>query len=172
MSDGNAGVKPIAPVVHLAPSGRGANQGVTFMSVSIGRKTMTGRLLCGAAVCAISATGAFAQSIDDEIVVTAQRQEQSVQDVPIAVSAFSGDDLAARQLESFQDIQFNIPNFAFSRTQFTGSSISIRGVGALAVGATTEPSTSIHLNEFYVNAPRLFETEFFDIERLEILRGP
>ena len=142
------------------------------MSVSIGRKTMTGRLLCGAAVCAISATGAFAQSIEDEIVVTAQRQEQSLQDVPIAVSAFSGDDLQARQLESFQDIQFNIPNFAFSRTQFTGSTISIRGVGALAVGASTEPSTSIHLNEFFVNAPRLFETEFFDIERLEILRGP
>jgi outer membrane receptor protein involved in Fe transport len=142
------------------------------MSVSIGRKTMTGRLLCGAAVCAISTTSAFAQSIEDEIVVTAQRQEQSAQDVPIAVSAFSGDDLQSRQLESFQDIQFNIPNFAFSRTQFTGSTISIRGIGALAVGASTEPSTSIHLNEFYVNAPRLFETEFFDIERLEILRGP
>ncbi|MFN0025476.1 MAG: TonB-dependent receptor [Parvularculaceae bacterium] len=133
---------------------------------------MTARLFCGAAVCAITATGAVAQSIEDEIVVTAQRQEQSVQDVPIAVSAFSGDDLASRQLESFQDIQFNVPNFAFSRTQFTGSSISIRGIGALAVGASTEPSTSIHLNEFYVNAPRLFETEFFDVERLEILRGP
>ncbi len=133
---------------------------------------MTNRLLCGAAISVIAASGAYAQSIEDEIVVTAQRQEQSAQDVPIAVSAFSGDDLQARQLESFQDIQFNIPNFAFSRTQFTGSSISIRGVGALAVGASTEPSTSIHLNEFYVNAPRLFETEFFDIERLEILRGP
>ncbi|MDZ7628990.1 MAG: TonB-dependent receptor [Parvularculaceae bacterium] len=142
------------------------------MSVSKGRQTATGRLLCGAAICAITITGAYAQSIEDEIVVTAQRQEQSAQDVPISVSAFSGDDLQARQLESFQDLQFNVPNFAFTRTQFTGSTISIRGIGQLAVGATTEASTSIHLNEFYVNAPRLFETEFFDIERLEILRGP
>jgi outer membrane receptor protein involved in Fe transport len=133
---------------------------------------MTGRLLCSAGIGAIAATSAFAQSISDEIVVTAQRQEQSVQDVPIAVSAFGGEDLGARQLETFQDIQFNIPNFAFSKSQFTTSSISIRGIGALAVGASTEPSTSIHINDFFVQAPRLFETEFFDVERLEILRGP
>lgn len=133
---------------------------------------MSGRLLCGAAIGAIAATSAAAQSISDEIVVTAQRQEQSVQDVPIAVSAFGGEDLASRQLESFQDIQFNIPNFAFSKSQFTASSISIRGIGALAVGASTEPSTSIHINDIYIQGPRLFETEFFDIERLEILRGP
>ncbi|NWG91489.1 MAG: TonB-dependent receptor, partial [Parvularculaceae bacterium] len=133
---------------------------------------MTGRLLCGAGVGAIAATSAFAQSISDEIVVTAQRQEQSVQDVPIAVSAFGGEDLGARQLETFQDIQFNIPNFAFSKSQFTASSISIRGIGALAVGASTEPSTSIHMNDFFLQSPRLFETEFFDVERLEILRGP
>jgi outer membrane receptor protein involved in Fe transport len=142
------------------------------MKVSKGLVSFTGRLLCGAAVGAIAATAASAQSISDEIVVTAQRQEQSLQDVPIAVSAFNGDDLAARQLETFQDIQFNIPNFAFSKSQFTASSISIRGIGALAVGSSTEPSTSIHMNDFYLNAPRLFETEFFDIERLEILRGP
>ncbi|MFZ5617570.1 MAG: TonB-dependent receptor [Pseudomonadota bacterium] len=142
------------------------------MKVSKGLVAMTGRLLCGAAVGAIAASAASAQSISDEIVVTAQRQEQSAQDVPIAVSAFGGEDLSSRQLESFQDIQFNIPNFAFSKSQFTSSSISIRGIGALAVGASTEPSTSIHINDIYIQAPRLFETEFFDVERLEILRGP
>ncbi len=132
------------------------------------------RLLGGAALGAMMAGDAFAQSIADadEIVVTAQRQEESVQDVPIAVSAFGGEDLQDRQLESFQDIQFNIPNFSFSRSNFTGSTIVLRGIGALAVGSSTEPSVSIHLNDFFLSAPRLFETEFFDIERLEILRGP
>jgi len=118
------------------------------------------------------ATGAFAQSIEDEIVVTSQRTEQSVQDVPIAVSAFGGEELDARQIESFTDIQFNIPNFSFSRSNFTGSSISLRGIGALAVGSSTEPSVSIHQNDVFLSATRLFETEFYDIERLEILRGP
>ncbi len=137
--------------------------------------TFAARLLQGAAVSAIAAGGAFAQSIEEEgdvLIVTAQRQEQSAQDVPIAVSAFGGEDLAARQLESFQDIQFNVPNFNFSKSQFTTSSIVIRGIGALAVGSSTEPAVSVHLNDFYVRAPRLFETEFYDIERLEILRGP
>jgi outer membrane receptor protein involved in Fe transport len=135
-------------------------------------KTFGGRLLAGAAVGAIVAGGAAAQSIDDTIVVTAQRQEQSLQDVPIAVSAFGGQDLQNRQLEGFQDIQFNVPNFNFSKSQFTGSTIVLRGIGALAVGASTEPSVSIHINDTYIVAPRLFETEFFDIERLEVLRGP
>ncbi len=129
-------------------------------------------LLIGTAFTAIAANIGYAQSLSDEIIVTAQRTEQSLQDVPIAVSAFSGDDIADRQLESFTDIQFNTPNFAFSRTQFTTSTISIRGIGALAVAASSEPSTSIHVNEVYISSPRLFETEFFDIERLEILRGP
>ncbi|MEX0645585.1 MAG: TonB-dependent receptor, partial [Parvularculaceae bacterium] len=138
------------------------------------RKLMdiAGRLLSGAALGALLAGGAAAQSISDEIVVTAQRTEQSLQDVPIAVSAFGGDDLQARQLESFSDIQFNIPNFQFTRSQFTGSAIAIRGVGNFLVAASSEPAVSVHINDVFIGAPRLFETEFFDIERLEILRGP
>ncbi|MBY0421640.1 MAG: TonB-dependent receptor plug domain-containing protein, partial [Parvularculaceae bacterium] len=132
--------------------------------------TVATRLLGGVALGAMATTGVLAQSIENEIVVTAQRQEQSVQDVPIAVSAFGGEDLQDRQLESFQDIQFNIPNFAFSKSQFTGSTIVLRGIGQLAVGSSTEPSVSIHMNDVNLNAPRLFETEFFDVERLEILR--
>ncbi|MEZ5915508.1 MAG: TonB-dependent receptor [Parvularculaceae bacterium] len=142
------------------------------MKVSKGLVRFSGRLLCGAAVGAIAAGGASAQSIGDEIVVTAQRQEQSLQDVPIAVSAFGGDDLQARQLETFGDIQFNIPNFQYSRTNFTGSAVSIRGVGNFLVASSSENAVSVHMNDFFLNSPRLFETEFFDIERLEILRGP
>ena len=105
--------------------------------------TFGGRLRSGVALSAVVAGGALAQSIEDEIVVTAQRQEQSLQDVPIAVSAFGGNDLQSRQMESFQDIQFNVPNFNFSKSQFTGSTIVLRGIGALAVGASTEPSVSM-----------------------------
>ncbi len=130
------------------------------------------RLLGGVAISAVMTGAAAAQSISDTIVVTSQRTEQSLQDVPISVSAFGGEDLQARQLESFQDIQFNIPNFAFSRTQFTGSAVGIRGVGNFVVASSSESAVSVHMNDFFLDAPRLFETEFFDIERLEILRGP
>jgi outer membrane receptor protein involved in Fe transport len=75
-------------------------------------------------------------------------------------------------MESFQDIQFNIPNFQYSRTNFTGSAVSIRGVGNFLVAASSENAVSVHMNDFFLNSPRLFETEFFDVERLEVLRGP
>lgn len=129
------------------------------------------RLLTGVALSAVVAGSAAAQ-VRDEIVVTSQRTEQSLQDVPISVSAFSGGDLDAQQIESFTDIQLNTPNFSFSRTQFTSSAIVIRGVGALAVAADSEPALSVHLNDFPLASPRLFETEFFDVERIEVLRGP
>ena len=135
-------------------------------------KILTARLLCGAAAGAVAFGSAQAQSITDEIVVTSQRTEQSLQDVPIAVSAFGGDDLQSRQLETFGDIQFNVPNFQFSRTQFTGSAVSIRGIGNFLVAASSENAVSTHMNDFFLSSPRLFETEFFDVERLEILRGP
>lgn len=134
--------------------------------------TLATRLLSGAAVTAVAIGSTSAQSISDEIVVTAQRTEQSLQDVPIAVSAFGGEELDNRQIESLTDIQFNIPSFSFSRSAFTGSSVSLRGIASFATGATTEPSVSVHQNDVFVAAPRLFETEFFDIERLEVLRGP
>lgn len=134
--------------------------------------TFATRLLGGAALGAVLSTGAFAQPAENELVVTAQRQEQSIQDVPIAVSAFSSQDLQDRQLETFQDIQFNIPNFAYTKNQFTSSTIVLRGIGALAIGASTEPSVSVHLNDLFLSSPRLFESEFFDVERLEVLRGP
>lgn len=134
--------------------------------------TLATRLLSGAAVSAVAIGSASAQSISDEIVVTAQRTEQSLQDVPIAVSAFGGEELDSRQIESLTDIQFNIPSFSFSRTAFTGSAVSLRGIASFATGATTEPSVSVHQNDVFLSASRLFETEFFDIERLEVLRGP
>lgn len=132
-----------------------------------------GRLLSGAAIGALAIGGAAAQSLSgDEIVVTAQRTEQSLQDVPISVSAFDGADLQARQLESFSDLQFNVPGFQFTRTQFTGSAVSIRGIGNFLVAASSENAVSTHINDVFISAPRLFESEFFDVERIEILRGP
>lgn len=108
----------------------------------------------------------------DTIVVTAQRQSQSLQDVPIAVSAFGQDQLEKSGIEGAADIQFATPNVTFTKSNFTSQSFQIRGVGANAVGAATEGSTGIHINDIPVSGARIFETEFFDVERVEILRGP
>lgn len=139
------------------------------MSAKFSTAAFTAALLASAATSALS-SAAMAQ--DDVIVVTAQRQEQSLQDVPISVTAFGGSDLADRQIEGFTDIQFNTPNLNFTKNQFTSSTISIRGVSQLAVASTSTESISIHQNDVPQSASRIFETEFYDVERIEVLRGP
>jgi iron complex outermembrane recepter protein len=108
----------------------------------------------------------------EEIVVTAQRTAQSLQDVPIAVSAFSAEALQRQQIQNSSDLQLTLPNITFTKGNFTGSSFTIRGIGDLCVGVTCDSATAIHVNGSPLVATRLFEAEFFDMERIEVLRGP
>jgi outer membrane receptor protein involved in Fe transport len=113
-------------------------------------------------------------SADDsgEIIVTAQRQAQTLQEVPIAVSAFSAEALEKQQIENASDLQLTLPNVTFTKGNFTGSSFTIRGIGDLCVGTACDSATGIHLNGSPLLGTRLFETEYFDLERIEVLRGP
>ncbi len=139
------------------------------------------KALLGTSMVALCLTSpAFAQEAEDtetdafggEIVVTAQRQSERLQDVPIAVSAFSAESLEAQQIENPSDLQLTLPNITFTKTNFTSSSFTIRGIGDLCVGVSCDSATAIHQNETPLIGTRLFETEFFDLERIEVLRGP
>lgn len=106
------------------------------------------------------------------IIVTAQRQAQSLQEVPIAVSAFDAKALESQQIENAADLQLTLPNVSFAKGNFTASTFTIRGIGDLCVGVTCDSATAIHVNGSPLFGTRLFETEFFDLERVEVLRGP
>jgi outer membrane receptor protein involved in Fe transport len=128
---------------------------------------------------AVSAMPAWAQDAQDAaeddadvIVVTAQRQSETLQDVPIAVSAFNAEALERQQIENPSDLMLTLPNIVYTKGSFTGSSFTIRGVGDLCVGASCDAATGIHINGSPTPSTRLFETEFFDLERVEVLRGP
>ncbi|QGN53237.1 TonB-dependent receptor [Novosphingobium sp. Gsoil 351] len=108
----------------------------------------------------------------DVIIVTAQRQSQSLQEVPIAVSAFSGEALEKQQIKNASDLQLTLPNVTFTKGNFTGSSFTIRGIGDLCVGVSCDSATAIHLDGTPLLGTRLFETEYFDLQRIEVLRGP
>jgi outer membrane receptor protein involved in Fe transport len=107
-----------------------------------------------------------------DIVVTAQRRAESLQSVPISVSAFSGEALERQQIQNSSDLQLSLPNVTFTKTNFTSSSFTIRGIGDLCVGFSCDRATGIHLNDMPLVENRLFETEYFDLERIEVLRGP
>ena len=107
------------------------------------------------------------------ITVTARKKEENIQDIPIAVSAFSADDLATSNIDDVADVQFNVPNLSYTKTNFSGAgNISIRGVGNLATAATAESGTGIHLNDAPFPGSRIYETEFYDVQSVQILRGP
>ena len=86
------------------------------------------------------------ESVFDEVVVTAQRQEQSLQDVPIAVSAFDSEGLETQQIEGGSDLQLVVPGLQFSPTD-SGGSFAIRGLRNFAVGATSDSGVEIHMND-------------------------
>ena len=117
-----------------------------------------------------STTPAKPKRAIEEVVVTAQRTSQDIQQVPIAVTALSGNALKDRQVITPSDLQMNAPNLSFTSTNFGGSSFSIRGIGNLLVGAG-DPGVSTHINQIPIES-NMNAVEFFDMKRVEILRGP
>ncbi|MDQ0466999.1 outer membrane receptor protein involved in Fe transport [Caulobacter ginsengisoli] len=107
-----------------------------------------------------------------DVIVTAQKKEEALQDVPIAVSAFSQQSLEKQKIDGGPNLVTAIPNVNFSKGNFTGYNFQIRGVGSKLVAGSGDAGTGIHLNNAPLTANNLFESEFFDVERVEVLRGP
>jgi outer membrane receptor protein involved in Fe transport len=134
---------------------------------------VTGVSIAAMGAAAPGVAGAQEQArITDEIVVTAEKREASIQDVPIAVSAFDEEKLDRMQINDGQDLALAIPNFQFAKSNFTGTNIAIRGIGAKVVAASGDAAVGLHINGAPNGASRIFETEFYDVQRVEVLRGP
>ena len=108
----------------------------------------------------------------DDIIVTAQKREQSVQDVPIAVTALSAEALQSRQIDGGSELLRAVPNVTFSKSNFSMYNFSIRGIGTKAVSASSDPAVAVSFNNTPLIRNRLFEQEYLDVARVEVLRGP
>ena len=111
-------------------------------------------------------------SYGNDIIVTAQKRSESVQNVPIAVSAFSEEALASRGLQGGADLRQAVPNVSFGQTGFGKFNFQIRGIGAQIQGTSADTGVGIHVNNIPLTVNRLAAAEFYDIERVEVLRGP
>lgn len=112
------------------------------------------------------------EPVGSDIIVTAQKREESIQDVPIAVSAFSGEALDDLKIEGGSELLRAIPNVTFSKSNFSMYNFSIRGIGTKAISASSDPAVAVSFNNTPLVRNRLFESEFFDLQRVEVLRGP
>ena len=109
----------------------------------------------------------------EEIIVTAEKRAESLQDLSQAVAALSEEDIDIRGLATFTDLGSIAPGVTVAKNEGFKTVISIRGVGNEAnQNAIANPSVSYHLDGIYVASPFALHTDFLDVERIEVLRGP
>jgi len=124
-------------------------------------------LCCQPAWAQDTAPAAAEEQGGNVIIVTAQLREENVQDVPIAITALTSDNLRAARIEDSLDLQFNAPNVILSANR----NLTIRGVGSQTFGGTNDTNIGVLVNGVFLQQGSTFG-EFFDLERIEVLRGP
>ena len=144
---------------------------VLLMTCALGALTMSGQAAYAAGSATVAAGQASGNAIA-EVVVTANRREENLQSTPIAVAAFSGAALTAKKLDGGQNLVLQVPNSNYSRSNFGGFNLKIRGIGVdvISFGGTT--GVSINEDELPVSANNFAQTDFYDVQRVEVLRGP
>ena len=115
-----------------------------------------------------------AEADDFDIIVTAQRREENVQDVPIAISAFSADQLAAQGVSNTLQIGQFVPNLVAQNNTGIGSANAyfLRGLGNTETIATFDPPVGTYVDDIYISRQNANNLSLFDVERVEVLRGP
>ena len=109
----------------------------------------------------------------EEIIVTAQKREQNLQDVPLAVSAFTGDFLNENAIKDVYDLQLSAPSLIISGNQSSSTgNFTIRGVGTGAQNFGLESSVGLYVDGVYRSRQSSMINELVDIEAVEVLRGP
>ncbi|MFT5483881.1 MAG: iron complex outermembrane receptor protein [Halieaceae bacterium] len=129
------------------------------------------------AIVAVTSSGsAIAQEerrVFEEVIVTAEKRSESLQDLSQAVTALTARDLDNREITSFVDLSAIAPGVNIAKNEGFKTVITIRGVGNEAnQNAIANPSVSYHLDGIYVASPYALQTDFMDLERIEVLRGP
>ncbi|MBU1378556.1 MAG: TonB-dependent receptor [Alphaproteobacteria bacterium] len=134
-------------------------------------------LFAAAAFGSLLASQACAQSADKdsasvaEVLVTAQKREQKLQDVPISMSVVSGQQMADFHAKDLKDLALAVPNLYVERLN-AADVIYIRGFGSAPSNFAFDQSVSMYQDGIYAGRGKQFEAPFFDIERIEVLRGP
>lgn len=105
----------------------------------------------------------------ETVTVTAERKSENIQTTPVAVTALSSKDLKAKQVTNFRDLQFHVPSVTYTKSNFGGAQFQIRGITTqFGLGA----AIAQNLDDVYLEAPNLVSGEYYDVDRVEVARGP
>lgn len=140
-------------------------------------------LLAGAMLASPFATAAHAQDTSgdtagpenrrvDTIVVTAQRRSQTLQDVPVTVTAFGAEMIEEARIQQIDDVVTRTPGLSFDAFPASQPRLYIRGIGSSDRGAAGDPSAAVFVDDIYLGRPAAIAFDAFDVERIEVLKGP
>jgi len=121
-----------------------------------------------AASAAPTASGAALETVT----VTSSKVGGDIQNIPISITALSQEQLTATQTAGGPDLVKQVPNMTFTKTNFSGYSIQLRGIGTQAISVTTDPAVAVAFNDMPFIRNHFFEQEFYDVSQVEVLRGP
>ena len=112
-------------------------------------------------------------SFIEEVFVTAEKRSESLQDISQAVTAISDEDIENKNITSFVDLSAIVPGVTVAKNEGYKTVISIRGVGnETNQNAIAAPSVAFHMDGIFIASPFSLQTDFIDVERIEVLRGP
>jgi len=117
------------------------------------------------------AAPAWAQVPDGEIIVTAQKRSENLQDVPISIGIVQGEAIRDMGVRNLEEISVNTPSLLINQSP-SQSGIYLRSVGSGTNNTGFEQSVGLFLDCVYMSKPRLLQQPFFDIERVEVIKGP
>ncbi|MFQ5983785.1 MAG: TonB-dependent receptor plug domain-containing protein, partial [Woeseiaceae bacterium] len=132
---------------------------------------LSGASLLLSAVLFVAPTPVGAQELE-EIIVTARKREESLQDVPISVQAISGEVIEHQGLIDFQALAPYTPNFNYGQSTGASDFLIIRGLGTVGSGVHFEQAVGQITNGFFTSRSRLGRTVLMDAAQVEVLRGP
>lgn len=108
-----------------------------------------------------------------EIIVTARKREESVQNIPVAVTALSAETLVARNIRTIEQVAASVPQFVVARgSSGSGANLSLRGIGSNFTSIGIEQSVSVNVDGVYYGQGRVLNEGLFDMAQVEILKGP
>ena len=119
------------------------------------------------------ATAAHGQATLEEVIVTAQKRAESLQDVPIAITAFGQQDLRNLSVANLQDLTESVSAVELFDERGSGQPTwVIRGVGLADFNANNTPTAAIYYDEFYLSSNVMGGLGLYDLDRVEVLKGP
>jgi len=135
------------------------------------RKKRQARLVAAAALLAVSAGAGAQDNVLEEVLVTAQKRVENVQEIPVTINVVTGDILDEFNIRDTNDLANSVPGLIIQETPQDLSQVTVRGLGTGSGGESLDQSVGLFIDGVWAGRIREFQASLFDVERIEVIKG-